>query len=161
MLLQPSRVTLARADGGLCGQSLPPDAPVWLTDLWNGRRTVRVVGVCTACAPDDPVRSVCWAPAQPCEGCDRPVSRQRLARPRVFLTCSDRCTWTARNRRASQRRAARRERSCAVCGITFTARRSDAQTCSNTCRQKRFRTARQARESGTSPPSGAGAGLWC
>jgi hypothetical protein len=55
--------------------------------------------------------------------------------------CSQACYW--RHRRARPRTAVK-PRQCAVCGKTFTPRRSDARMCSGTCRQARYRRQRHA-----------------
>ena len=67
---------------------------------------------------------------------------------RLYRCCTYRCAavvWTKQaTERRSRHRAAHRVKqlTCEVCGITFIAARSDARTCSTTCRQ-RARTKRK------------------
>jgi predicted nucleic acid-binding Zn ribbon protein len=54
--------------------------------------------------------------------------------------CSPRCRWTYHNRLRGARLAARRgKKVCEVCGAEFTPKKSDAETCSPACRQKKYR----------------------
>jgi predicted nucleic acid-binding Zn ribbon protein len=58
--------------------------------------------------------------------------------------CCDDCRRCMLNARARARRRVRHEpMNCAVCGRPFTPKRSDAVTCSNTCRQSLHRQRHQ------------------
>jgi hypothetical protein len=71
----------------------------------------------------------------PCASCGRPVvfsMSDRQYRQRVY--CSNRCRRTYRREETEPH-----QKTCAVCGTGFTAKRSDAKTCSAKCRQRLHR----------------------
>jgi hypothetical protein len=80
-----------------------------------------------------------------CEGCSRPMRRNRPQSWRRQLhhterVCCDDCRHIMVNRRASERRRVRHEQiTCIVCDKTFVPTRSDAFCCGNTCRQAAHR----------------------
>jgi predicted nucleic acid-binding Zn ribbon protein len=79
-----------------------------------------------------------------CAGCGRAMRRWLWDRSRRHSdgqrVCCDDCRRSMLNARARARRRVRHESmNCAVCGRSFTPTRSDAVTCSNTCRQKLHR----------------------
>jgi predicted nucleic acid-binding Zn ribbon protein len=113
----------------------------------------RRVPICLHCwvASMTPVRihnaGLSWTPSGKsvrrcrCEACGRPL---RVDRHRVWYhsqrVCCDDCRRAMLNARARVRRRVRHEpMHCAVCGRSFTPKRNDAVTCSNTCRQKLHR----------------------
>ena len=53
--------------------------------------------------------------------------------------CSERCRWRASNERARERRWEARISSCAECGVRMKGYRSDAEYCSDACRQGAYR----------------------
>jgi putative metallohydrolase (TIGR04338 family) len=55
---------------------------------------------------------------------------------RAHKFCSDACRWKYHSLKRSAATAAGREKICEACGVEFTAGRSDAKTCSPTCRQR-------------------------
>jgi hypothetical protein len=74
-----------------------------------------------------------------CLSCGRPL---RLYRPMYLneLVCCTECERKARNERNRVRRHVKHQpMRCLVCRNSFVPTRTDAQTCSNTCRQKLFR----------------------
>lgn len=78
-----------------------------------------------------------WRGEIRCEACGRRVVVADRLRARF---CSDAC------RDASRRQRREREaRGCAVCGETFTPKRSDARYCSNACRQDAYRQRKAGR----------------
>jgi hypothetical protein len=118
---------------GRCAATIPTDAPVALQHpcYTAGRR--RRVTTCLSCAAR-------WLaeyrpPQEACPHCHRPVYRRE---PRGRLFCCDRCAWLAASARR-RAKTARREKTCAACGRSFTATRVDARTCSPACRQKDYR----------------------
>jgi hypothetical protein len=123
---------------GMCGNKLPPDAPIWrerngVGYAW-GRWHARVAPVCKDCAS----LGEYWQDAKPCEGCGRPV-HTKWWRKRVL--CCDRCRQKANAGSARAARAKERgeNQTCIKCSKVFTPRRSDAQFCSNACRQSAYR----------------------
>jgi hypothetical protein len=83
-------------------------------------------------------------PARSCSTCGRGVIRSASARPCYWLFCCHRCEWQHQNRIRDQRAAKARQKVCASCGEAFTAARSDALTCSASCRQRLHRQQRRA-----------------
>lgn len=79
--------------------------------------------------------------ATPCVSCGRGVEviedHRRVRQPRHLAFCCDDC----RRERANvlRRRSEPEPRRCASCGEAFTPRRSDAVTCSPSCRQRLHR----------------------
>ena len=54
--------------------------------------------------------------------------------------CSDACCKSAEQKRTEERKSAHHsEHICKVCGKSFSSKRTDAQYCSNKCRQKSYR----------------------
>jgi hypothetical protein len=86
--------------------------------------------VCDACVK--PKEQAATTIRRRCTECD-----QRMQVPVAYASevCSSRCY--QRRRRALRKAAARAL--CQVCGLIFTAKRSDARYCSDACRQKAFR----------------------
>jgi predicted nucleic acid-binding Zn ribbon protein len=84
-----------------------------------------------------------------CAGCGRAMRRWHPPEWRRELSqnqrvCCDDCRRCMLNARARARRRVRHEpMNCAVCGRPFTPKRSDAVTCSNTCRQSLHRQRHQ------------------
>ena len=85
-----------------------------------------------------------------CEGCGRPM---RLYRPEYLSplipnskrVCCDDCRCSMLNRYSRERRrVVQSERKCVECRKTLTPTRADQVTCSNRCRQKRFRIMHKA-----------------
>lgn len=91
-----------------------------------------------------------WTPP-PCKVCDGDRINPRTDRPHEVLSSAygrrrrwvgycPLCAKDAENaRRRDQRRAARSNLPCAVCGQTFTPPRSDAHYCTPACRQAAYR----------------------
>jgi hypothetical protein len=79
-----------------------------------------------------------------CEGCNRPilVISTREASD-LFIgerVCCDDCEKIVRLRQDRERKRVHHvEKKCAECKKSFTPKRTDAETCSNRCRQARFR----------------------
>jgi hypothetical protein len=105
--------------------------------------------ICPKCAKRELERSPGWWPLHgPCKICGITVYRSQPIAHYLSLhsgtagglTCSAKC-----NRRAildkakAARHATRQAKLCAACQKEFMPRRSDATTCSNTCRQAVFR----------------------
>jgi hypothetical protein len=77
-----------------------------------------------------------------CSGCGETVKR----RVRTLQSWVDRpqfCSWECRWR-YGRRIKRHKERTCVVCGASFTTTRRDAGYCSNACRQKAYRAAKPA-----------------
>jgi hypothetical protein len=79
-----------------------------------------------------------------CPTCSRKVvidetKREREGK-REHVFCSDDCFQAYRN---ASRRIEPHELTCQVCGSTFTAKRSDAKTCSPACRMRKNRASRK------------------
>ena len=82
------------------------------------------------------------AGAQWCVVCGKPLSKG--GRSQSF--CSHSCRSWYHSRLRSARLAVRRgKKVCELCGAEFTPKKSDAMTCSNACRQKKYREFRKDR----------------
>jgi hypothetical protein len=114
--------------GAFPGSPFSPAGPVW-------RASVLCVDCAGGAARGRPVR--------PCSHCGRGVIRHRHARPCYWVFCCRRCEWQHRNRVRDQRAAKARQKVCVSCGEAFTARRTDATTCSAACRQRLHRQQRR------------------
>jgi hypothetical protein len=84
-----------------------------------------------------------------CEGCGRPMRRQRPTywhrslHPTERVCCAD-CRRAMLNARARERRRARHDEIiCEACGEAFVPTRADARFCGNACRQRTFRRGRR------------------
>lgn len=141
------RAHVAHRDGrtcGKCGRDLADVEPIWQVRLGIGYTITGSFGywqapVCEGCAGPLARLPYRYTPPSPCHGCGRGVAYRLPSRPRRWVLCSERCAWTARNRRRSDRLAMSRAKRCAACEREFMAPRSDAVTCSAACRQKAYR----------------------
>jgi hypothetical protein len=114
---------------------------------YRTRPTTDANPICEACAPN-------WLPERlpisytlyeyphnvRCETCGRAVifvSATKEPRGRVF--CSEDCKSERKARKSKGKRLEPHNISCEVCGTEFVAKRSDAKTCSNACRQRQHR----------------------
>ena len=78
-----------------------------------------------------------WREPLPCEQCGRPVRiPQRYKRERIV--CGKACQAVIFNAQSRMRRALG-PRPCAVCGQSFTPKRSDSRYCSVACKQSAYR----------------------
>lgn len=130
-----------------CEEPIGPDDKVWRT--WRSEPAfigwaARLVVLGPCCRPDetgDPLSRVkYWETTYEhteCDGCGRPMARQRDRKHRKYDWCSNACR---RNNSARVRRErARTDLTCQQCHESFDADRSDAKYCSNACRQKAYR----------------------
>jgi hypothetical protein len=134
-----------------CDRPLRPKEPVWLVAVdtgrgWRGRTWYETTPHCQACYrawySESPWRKKLTPreDGSKCPTCGRTVIAGRERRKRAGkrgLFCCARCRWACHNARRSG--PAAREKTCAVCGVAFTAPRNDAVTCSPACRQKAYR----------------------
>jgi hypothetical protein len=147
----------AASTASMCADCFQPLAPT--ASVTMARRPVRLkalsrheprerwltVPICVACWLLTVRRFVGDIERFRCEGCGRPM-RARLPYRRLHHTercCCEDCQRLTTNTRARERRrrVQHSEIACEVCGKDFVPTRSDARTCSNTCRQKRHRQA--------------------
>jgi hypothetical protein len=131
---------------GCCFRELEPDEAVWLRHISR----LHYAAVCWDCSGiefhwhqvDDGV----WANGDmklfgyywfegTCGACSRTVFKKTRYTRRHFF-CSRKCEqayWSLRRRKEMS------EKTCEVCSKGFTAKRSDAKTCSAACKQKAYR----------------------
>jgi hypothetical protein len=124
---------------GQCGRAIADGEPVRVTWVYVGDGGVRA----PTCA-DCPQRSLLerdsdFLDPEPCHGCGRMVAVRTRRGQRKVVACSERCAWTARNRRRATVAAILRRRRCLACNEAFAAPRSDARYCSSACRQRAYR----------------------
>jgi hypothetical protein len=127
---------------GGCGQAFGKADPRYRVNVYG-----EYVSMCGGCAPEwltsgrgKPVRILPAVDvhAWECAGCGSEVifgMTDWQYRKRVY--CSDRCRKEAARKR--HKPAEPHNITCEVCGTEFTARRSDARTCSPACRQRAYR----------------------
>jgi hypothetical protein len=127
-----------------CGRTFRPRESIFVAvRAWPETRHGNAV--CGTCKPTKNVwgEKANWRRFS-CENCGRTV---RYLYGRAYRYCTYHCAtavWTknATERRSRTRAAQHIKRlSCNVCGSTFRATRSDARTCSTTCRQRAHRQA--------------------
>jgi hypothetical protein len=120
-----------------CGKELGPQEPVWRSRSYRWRR---VVACCKECRTS---RTGWFEDPKPCEACGRIVHNEPTMRDRVVTFCCSQCAKSAYVTRTRKLRADARPRSetssCILCHKPFEPKRSDAQFCSNACRQKAYR----------------------
>jgi hypothetical protein len=125
-----------------CGEELRRDHQAFRVSVYGSP----FVLMCGKCAPGwltsghgKPMRIIprvdvhVWE----CAGCGRQVvfgMSNHQYRKRIY--CSDECRKIYRRKRE---RVGSHEKTCEVCGREFTAARSDAKSCSPSCRQKAYR----------------------
>ena len=107
------------------------------------RNDPRGRAVCRSCRPrTDEVGSIDYWHSFACQRCGRTV---RYAVGRDYRYCTYRCANAVWSKGAIERRSRHRAEhrikriACEACGATFTAARTDARTCSTTCRQRAHR----------------------
>jgi hypothetical protein len=135
-----------------CNKVIQEGEPLWrdsymLPYWWKHYRGNRIECLtCTEVGKDGgkvPLGHVCKiiAACCRCDGCGREVWRKyRHSRKyKLHSFCTEKCEQQYYTDRLKSRRALTRERSCIQCGVTFTPQRSDGRTCSNKCRQARYR----------------------
>ena len=126
---------------GKCGRDLDPSDPVWWCSVLAGASPISG----RAHYWRIPFGAECVSPThqsgmrRACGGCGRPVIYRYPNGRLRWPVCSERCTWTARNRRRAEHLAEARLLDCTICGERFQPARSDALTCSSSCRQKAYR----------------------
>jgi len=81
----------------------------------------------------------CLYREEPCAHCGRPTIRDLGHRNRKHTFCSQPCESAYHNHR---KRKPKERKLCEVCGEEFTAKRVDAKTCSQACKQKAYRRRR-------------------
>jgi hypothetical protein len=87
-------------------------------------------------------RTTMWSTPTICETCGRRMfvrSRRDFSWWRRHYFCSKRCESGHYNKLRHDRGEEARQKACPICGQEFTAKRSDAKTCSPACRQKMHR----------------------
>jgi hypothetical protein len=109
---------------------------------WNGahyeRREWLRAPICLLCSIDNqsyqrPLRFRCL-------GCGRPIRHRDSRLNRNDQVCCADCERKVRNERNRvRRRVVHEPRKCSECGEYFVPKREDAETCSNKCRQAKFR----------------------
>ena len=128
-----------------CGRGLKPEEPVWREVFQFYRKRMTLGGIPFTVAP---VCKRChleydgWAPAKPCEKCQRMVVNLRRFN-RVHTFCSRLCEVRYYSHR---RKKAPAQQMCGECGEVFKPTRSDSLYCSNACRQRSYR--KRAKKSG-------------
>jgi hypothetical protein len=121
-----------------CGRGLDSAEPVWRdvfqfykTRLGQGGMSFTVAPVCKKCHLED----YDWAPARPCERCQRlVVNLPRFNRKHTF--CCKSCEILYYSHR---RKKAAAQQVCVQCDGVFRPTRSDSLYCSNACRQRSYR----------------------
>ena len=134
-----------------CSHPLGDDAVLWQSraPMFDGATRL----VCSDCA-QQVFRCGSWGTwmTTHCQSCGREIHRQTDRRlTRRFEVCSARCRDRAVAAARKERRQVVMQRTCSVCGSSFTGRR-DASACSSACRQKAYRQ-RQALQAAEHPVS--------
>ena len=139
-----------------CERPLAPDEPIWRQRISLGRSMFggthhRLLPVCETCSHAKrseysyryPHPSTEFRPAQPCEGCGRPVHeryRDGLFHRNHHVICCEDCYKAAELKYARETRTlARGTHECQICGKSFEPTRNDAKFCSSACKQKAYR----------------------
>ena len=151
------RATHAKLTGescGRCGRAIGPDEPLYRAQEHVAHGQMVSTNLCRDCAPPHarvpgeyvfedgyalPINE-----REPCEVCGRPVVWLYRPHWRRYSCCSVRCSRRRYNRARDEASAHAREKVCEVCGSEFFATRSDAKTCSPSCRQKSYRRRSQS-----------------
>ena len=116
----------------LCGAQLEVGQPVVRAKQPDARR---FEFFCLECSPYQLRGEILRETS--CAQCGRPIWLDVEFTWRVF--CSERCRWTASNKRAMERRWAARVSSCAECGIEMEGFRRNTLYCTDKCRQRAYR----------------------
>ena len=121
-----------------CGRELNPAEPVWRDVFQFYKKRMRLGGMSFTVAP---VCEKChleyyeWAPAKPCEKCQRMVvNLPRFNRKHTFCCKSCEVLYYSHGRKM-----AAAQQVCVQCGEVFRPTRSDSLYCSNACRQRSYR----------------------
>ncbi len=121
-----------------CGRELKPAEAVWREVFQFYKKRMALGGMPFTVAP---VCKTChleydgWAPAKPCEKCQRMVvNLPRFNRKHTF--CCKSCEVRYYSHR---RKKATAQQMCCECGEVFKPTRSDSLYCSNACRQRSYR----------------------
>ncbi len=121
-----------------CGRELKPAEAVWREVFQFYRKRMTLGGMPFTVAP---VCKTChlecdgWAPAKPCEKCQRMVVNLRRFN-RVHTFCCRSCEVRYYSHRRKKGPA---QQMCGECGEVFKPTRSDSLYCSNACRQRNYR----------------------
>jgi hypothetical protein len=126
-----------------CGHVFEPDEPVMVVfNYWRSGRASHVwVPICVDCW--DCTCSLDSPEERPLRRCL--VCRQPMLASWSVVTCSNGCAQHKRRQRRKGRRRGQEDASrCAMCRTSFVPTRSDAQFCSNACRQWAYRQRQRA-----------------